>query len=79
MTFTCVDPSGKVELVSYPDGRSYWCEVSFDNPNDAFNCKTGVSPGLKQAVTSGGLTSCACGTLGAIGFPNCTYDCVLPN
>ena len=71
--------TGAVELESYPEGRVYWCDLVFDNPTDAFDCKTDVPVGLKQSITSGGLLDCVCKATGSIGFPNCSYDCVTAN
>jgi hypothetical protein len=91
MSYVSVDAeTGSVTLENQTDHRRYACQLSFDAPNDSFDCKTGPMPGLIVKMLSQGLKSSYCtgGNFGAFGVgaeaasssgpTTCDYDCVIP-
>ncbi len=85
MTVQAVDASGNVTLQDAVDGRTFACQLSYDQPSDGFDCIAGVHVGLRGTFSSQGFsgTYCTGSNVGSLGlcYPgattcngqNCTY------
>jgi hypothetical protein len=88
VTYVSVDGAGGAQMRNDVDGRRYACALVFDNPRDAFDCKTGPRAGTHGRISGLGLRGSYCtgGEFGNIAViidgvstagsnENCSYAC----
>lgn len=89
LTYESVDQEGNPVLKNSADGRRYACQLTWDNPKDAYDCVKAPFVGEKGRVASLGLSThqCTGGEIGNIGVAiegvqpptgggqHCTYTC----
>ncbi len=90
VSFVSVGMAGAATIHNDTDGRTYACTLTFDAPNDSFDCTTGPHPGSMATITSLGLHGTYCtgkdfGSFGVMfdgvsspGNEACTYGCSIP-
>jgi hypothetical protein len=90
MSVESVVGAGSVVVVDQTDGRHFDCTLSFDNPNDAFDCVSGVHVGSAGNMVAQGFRGnwCTGGDIGGWGVcydggascnvENCSYTCTVP-
>jgi len=77
LSYLSVAADGGAKFRNESDGRVYECQLIFDAPNDAYDCKTGPTVGQRSVITSLGLraTFCTGGEFGNLGIGGCSYAC----
>jgi hypothetical protein len=70
MTVQTLDASGNVTLRDAVDGRRFACQLSYDQPNDGFDCIADVHVGLAGTFSSQGFSGdyCTGANIGSLGL-----------